>query len=159
MSRRIIKEKSFIIKDIKYNSFLVNFLINKVLKNGKKSIAKKIVYNALNLVELKMKKNSLFILETAIKNISPIIKIIPFYHNQTIYFEPKQLEQSMSIKIAITWLIKSAFNRSGKKIEIKLCDEIIDTYKNIGQSVKKKDLFYKKIESSKVIFDVESDIE
>ena len=75
MGRKIYIKKYFIEKDLKYNHFLVNLLINKILKNGKKNLARNIVYNTFNYINKHFNLNPIFIFEKAIRNISPKIKL------------------------------------------------------------------------------------
>ena len=75
MSRRISTQKRFPSKDSKYDNLLVSLLINRILKNGKKRLAKRIVYKAFELVEFRTNQNPILILEKAIRNISPRVQL------------------------------------------------------------------------------------
>ena len=151
MSRKIIKKNDFPSQDIKYDSFIISLLINKLLKNGKKSISQKIVYNCLNMIEVQIKKNPILVLEQSIRNIAPLIKLIPVYIENNNFFLPTPIDEIQSIKVAITWLVKASLKRNGNKMYLKLVNEIIDAYKGTGNCIKKKELLYKKAEASRIV--------
>ena len=149
MSRRIILKRRLNKKDSKYNNFLVNILINKILKKGKKSIAEYIVYKAFELIELKINKNPIIILENAVKIISPRVRLESNYSNKNTYQIPKILNLYYSTNLAIKWLVESSKKRNGKTMYLKLANEILDTIKGSGNSIKKRDEMHKKAEANK----------
>lgn len=150
MSRCISTKKRLVKKDLKFNSFLVNIFINRVLKNGKKELARKIVYKTFQLIKLKTHSNSLKIFETATRNVSPkfFVKILhikfkkrPFKITNQI---PILLSKFRSINLGISWIVKCAQKRSGKNIIAKLVNEILDASKRSGSgAIKKKDEIHK----------------
>jgi small subunit ribosomal protein S7 len=149
MSRRISIKRRVIKKDFRYNKLLISMLINKLLKKGKKNIAENILYKTLKLIELKTKKNPILILEKSIKNISPRVKLEATYLNKSIFQVPKILNLYYSTRIAIKWLIENSKKRSGKSMSIKLSNEIFDSLKGIGNSIKKRDEMHKRAEANK----------
>ena len=149
MSRKIYIKKRLIKKDFKYNKLLVSMLINNLLKKGKKSVAENIIYQSFILVESKINKNPILVFEKCIRNISPRVKLEATYLNKSTFQVPKILNIYYSTRLAIKWLIESSEKRSGKTMCIKLSNEILDSYKGIGSSIKKKEQSHKRAEANK----------
>jgi small subunit ribosomal protein S7 len=149
MSRKILLKRRLNKKDSKYNNLLVNILINKVLRKGKKSIAEYIVYKAFELIELKINKNPIYILEKAVKIVSPRVRLEANYSNKNVYQVPRILNLYYSTNLAIKWIIDSSKKRSGKTMYLKLSNEILDIIKGSGNSIKKRDEMHKKAEANK----------
>jgi len=124
-------------------------IINKILKKGKKNIAESILYKTLTLIELKTNKNPILILEKAIKNISPRVKLEATYVNKSTFQVPKILNLYYSTRIAIKWLIESSKKRSGKSMSVKLSNEVLDSLKGVGNSIKKREQIHRRAEANK----------
>ena len=129
MSRRISTQKRFPEKDFKYDNLLVSLLINRILKSGKKRLARRIVYKAFALIELRTNQNPILILEKAIRNISSRIKLKKKIINGVSVKIPVILNRYYSINLALCWLIESANKRIEKKMFLKLGNEIFDNGK------------------------------
>jgi len=149
MSRRILINKRLTSSDLIYNHILVNIIINRVLKEGKKQLAKRIVYNALTIINNSQMQNSLLILERAIRNISPRIQLKAKRLGGTYYQVPTLLNKFRSTNIAVKWLLESAKKRVGKTFTAKLAHEIIDGAKGTGNAIKKKEETHKMAEANK----------
>ncbi len=154
MPRKIHIKKHIIKKDFKFNKLLITMLINTILKKGKKNKAENILYDTFKLIELKTNKNPILILEKAIKNITPKVKIESVYINKTNFQIPKILNLYYSTKLAIKWLIKNSNARFGKNMSSKLTNEILDCLKGIGNSIKKRDQMHKKAELNKAFIKI-----
>jgi small subunit ribosomal protein S7 len=154
MSRKILIKKRFFKFELKYNSFLVNLLINRILKKGKKELAKRIVYTSLNLLENKMNKNPIFILEKAIRNLIPRVKLQSKKIGGSTHQVPIILNRFKGVNLAIRWLTDSAKKRIGKNIIIKLTNEILDCLKYLGNSIKKKEETHKMAEANKAFLQI-----
>ncbi|MDH3004683.1 MAG: 30S ribosomal protein S7 [Candidatus Shikimatogenerans sp. JK-2022] len=153
--RKIKKRKKKYIRDIKYNSKLVSYFINNLMKQGKKNIAYKILYKALSIIELKFKNtkgnsNPLKILKIAIKNSSPEVEIKTRKIGGATYNIPIKINNNRKNYLSIKWLITNSKNRNEKTMSEKLANEIINTYNGIGATIKKKNEIYKIAESNKV---------
>lgn len=146
MSRNISTKKRLPKRDFKFNSYLVTLFINHVLKNGKKELAKKIVYKIFNLLYLKTHSNVLRIFEKAIRNSSPKFYVKFLYIKDrrreirsTVKEIPTLLTKFKSISLGISLIIKNAQKRSGKNISSKIVNELLDTVKESGsKSVRQK---------------------
>jgi small subunit ribosomal protein S7 len=149
MPRKSIPQKRQTIPDAVYNSSLVTQLINKVLRDGKKSLSQKICYLAMRNVANISNSEPLQILLTAIKNATPLVEVRAKRVGGTILQLPIEIGERRGNSLAIKFLVDSARTRPGKNIVIKLQNEIIDASNNIGNSVKKKEDLHKKAESSK----------
>jgi small subunit ribosomal protein S7 len=149
MSRRISTKKRFPEKDSKYDNLLVSLLINRILKSGKKRLAKRIVYKAFELVEFRTNQNPILILEKAIRNISPRVQLKAKRVGGTNYQVPTMLNKYRATNIAVKWLIEYSRKRSGKGMSLKLANELLEAAKGMGNSIKKKEETHKMAEANK----------
>ncbi len=149
MSRRISTKKRFPRKDLKYNSLLVSLLINRVLKSGKKFLAKRILYRAFDLVEYRTNQNPILVFEKAIRNISPRVLLKAKRVGGSTYQVPTPLTRYRSTNIAIKWLVEFSRKRPGKSMSLKLANEIVEASKNTGSTIRKKEESHKMAEANK----------
>ena len=149
MSRRISTKKRFPEKDSKYDNLLVSLLINRILKSGKKRLAKRIVYKAFELVEFRTNQNPILILEKAIRNISPRVQLKAKRVGGTNYQVPTMLNKYRATNIAVKWLIEYSRKRSGKGMSLKLANELLEAANGMGNSIKKKEETHKMAEANK----------
>ena len=149
MSRRNISKKRFPETDSIYNSYLVSLLITRILKSGKKTIAKKIVYQSFDIIKKKTKEDPLNIFEKAIKNASPIVEVKAKRVGGSTYQVPVEVNGFRATNLSLRWIIRYANQRAGRSMSIKLANEIIDTANDIGNTVKKKDETHKMAEANK----------
>ena len=136
--RRPIKNRIEIDPDIKYSSVLVSKLINKIMVAGKKSIASRIVYAALDNVETKLQKPPLEVLDLAIQNVSPSIQLKSRRIGGANYQVPVEVKPERRLMLAIMWLVSAARSQKGKSMKERLSEEILNAYNNTGNAVKKK---------------------
>ena len=106
MSRRISTKKRFPKKDSKYDNLLVSLLINRLLKNGKKRLATRIVYKGFELIEFRTNQNPILILEKAIRNISPRVQLKAKRIGGATYQVPTLLNKYKATNIAIRWVVE-----------------------------------------------------
>ena len=149
MSRRISTKKRFPEKDSKYESLLVSLLVNRLLKKGKKRLAKRIVYKAFELIEFRTNQNPIFLFEKAIRNISPRVQLKPKRVGGATYQVPSLLNKYRSTNLAIRWIVEYSKKRSGKGISLKLANELLEAAKGLGGSIKKKEETHKMAEANK----------
>jgi small subunit ribosomal protein S7 len=149
MSRRISTKKRFPERDPKYENLLVSLLVNRILKQGKKRLAKRIVYKSFELIELKTNQNPLFILEKAIRNISPRVQLKAKRVGGATYQVPTLLNKFRSTNIAVRWIVEFSRKRSGKGMALKLANELMEGAKGLGNAVKKKEETHKMAEANK----------
>jgi len=149
MPRRYRPPKRVIPPDIKYNSVLVAKLINKVMKDGKKSLATRIVYNAFDIIEERMHRPPLEVFERAVKNATPLLEVKPRRVGGATYQVPVEVPPDRGISLALRWLVASARNRPGRTMAEKLAAELMDAAQGTGATIKKKDDTHRMAEANK----------
>jgi len=149
MSRRSKPNKREILPDVRYNSVQVQSFVNRVLRNGKKSVATSVVYDAFTLIEEKIQKPPLEIFETAIKNVGPMMEVRPRRVGGATYQVPMEVPAFRRFALASRWIIQSAQARSGKSFEEKLAAELMDAASNQGASVRKREEVHKMAEANR----------
>lgn len=140
MSRKVTaKKKNKLNPDHKYNSTLLSKIINSVMKKGKKSVAERIVYQSMERIKDKTKKDPLKIVEKALENTRPILETKSRRVGGATYQVPIEVADNRSNSLAIRWLLRYARERAGKSIVEKFAAEIMDAADNRGGSIKKKE--------------------
>ncbi len=124
--------------DLKYNSILVQKLINRVLKDGKKTIAADIVYGALDYLAQKTNENALSAFEKALNNIKPPIEVRSRRVGGATYQVPVDVRPERQISLALRWLVTLSRLKKGQSMKEKLGSELFDAYNNTGNCVKKR---------------------
>jgi len=149
MPRKGPVKKREIQPDPVYGNKLLARFINRVQMRGKKSIAEKIVYRAIQLVEEKTKRPGIEVFEQAIKNVMPVVEVRPRRVGGATYQVPVEVRSDRRISLAIRWLVTFARKRPGHTMVEKLAAELIDAANNTGASVKKKEDGHKMAEANK----------
>ena len=139
MPRRNLKKKKETLTDPIFNSVLIQMLITRLLKKGKKQLATNILMRTLDWIHLKTNQDALSILESAVRNLSPSVKIYTKRIGGAVYSVPKEVQSFRSTNLAIQLLLETAKKRTGKKFYQKLAVEIIDASTNLGLAIKKKE--------------------
>ena len=149
MSRRNISKKRFPEVDSNYNSYLVNLLINRILKSGKQNLAQNIVNRAFDIIKAKTNHDPVVVFQRAVRNASPIIEVKPRRIGGSTYQVPIEISGFRSTNLSVRWIIKYARQRIGRSMSIKLASEIIDTANDIGNTIKKKEETHRMAEANK----------
>ena len=139
MPRRGTIERRIPPPDARYNSVLVQQFINKVMQRGKKSVAEKIVYQALELAAERLKKTPMEVFEVAIRNTGPAIEVKPKRVGGATYQVPVEVKSDRRQALAMRWLLISARGRTGKPMYERLAAELMDAYNNTGTTIKRKE--------------------
>ncbi|QQG45881.1 MAG: 30S ribosomal protein S7 [Candidatus Niyogibacteria bacterium] len=147
--RRKVKIKTSIEPDYRYGSIVVSKLINHIMLSGKKNIARKIVYSALDLAGKTAKKEPMTVLDEAIKNISPALEVRSRRVGGANYQVPREVRPERRLTLAMRWLIQAAESKKGKPMSEKLAEELILASKNEGAAVKKKEDTHKMAEANR----------
>ena len=132
-----------------YSSLLVTKFINALMRRGKKSLAQRIVYSAINIMQEKTQKDGFSIFQEAINNARPRVAVKPRRVGGATYQVPQEVRKDRSVFLALKWLIGNAKARKGKPMEEKLAQELMDAANNTGASIKKKQDTHKMAESNK----------
>ena len=149
MSRRNISKKRFPTPDPIYNSYLVNLLVTRILKSGKKTIAQNIVNGSFDIIKSKTNEDPLVIFEKAIRNASPVVEVKARRIGGSTYQVPIEVSRLRATNLALRWIIQYARQRVGRTMSIKLANEIIDTSNDIGNTIKKKEETHKMADANK----------
>ena len=149
MSRKRRAPKRIILTDTKYKSDVILKLMNSIMYDGKKTIAEKIVYDALNKLQSKAKEEPIKIFDAAINNIKPAIEVRSRRVGGATYQVPVEVKQKRSQALAIRWLIEASKKRKHKIMSDKICFEILDAYQGRGSAIKKKEDTHRMAESNK----------
>ena len=138
MSRKRKAPKKIPIIDPKYRSAIIPKLINSIMYDGKKTVAEKIVYDAIEKIKTKSKDEPLNIFNEAINNIRPTVEVRSRRVGGATYQVPVEVKTKRSQALALRWLIDASRKRKDKKMSDKLFNEIYDAYNNKGSAIKKK---------------------
>ncbi len=149
MARRKKKEKRIIPPDSIYNNVQVSKLINQIMRRGKKTIARKIVYKAFEIIKEKTKKEPLDVFEKAIENASPLLEVKSKRVGGATYQVPREVKGDRRITLAMRWIINAAKARKGKPMKEKLAEELIEASENRGPAIKKKEDTHRMAEANR----------
>ncbi len=147
--RRTKPEKRVTLPDVRYNNVLVQLLINRIMKRGKKSTATSSMYNALEIVQQRTGRDPIEVLDQAIKNVSPMMEVRPRRVGGATYQVPMEVPGSRRLTLAMRWIIDSSRARSGKSFAEKLSGEIMDAANNQGSSVRKREETHRMAEANR----------
>ena len=149
MSRKRKLPKKIPIVDPKYKSAVIPKLINSIMYDGKKTIAEKIVYDAIDKIKSKSKEEPIIVFNEAINNIKPTVEVRSRRVGGATYQVPVEVRSDRSQALAIRWIINSSRSRSEKSMIDRLGAELIDASSNRGNSVKKRDDTHKMADANK----------
>ena len=149
MSRKRKAPKKIQVVDAKFNSTVIPKLINSIMYDGKKTIAEKIVYDALEKIKSKSKDEPIKIFDQAISNIRPSLEVRSRRVGGATYQVPVEVKAKRSQALALRWLIDASRKRKDKKMSDKIFNEIFDAFQNRGSAIKKKEDTHKMAESNK----------
>jgi len=144
--RKITKNE--IISDPLYDSVLVSKFINHVMKNGKKSIARKAVYDAFTIIKEK-KKDPIKVFEEALENVSPIMEVKSKRVGGANYQVPIPVNKERKTSLAIRWILGAVRSKKKNPIEIRLAEELLNAAGNTGAAIKKRDDVHRVAEANK----------
>lgn len=147
--RRTKPEPREIKADVRYSSVPVTFFINRIMKRGKKSVAATIVYDALDIIQEKTSKNPIEVMDSALKNVGPIMEVRPRRVGGATYQVPMEVPSSRRMTLAMRWLIDAAAARTGNSYAEKLSAELMDAANNQGAAVRKREETHKMAEANR----------
>lgn len=149
MSRRSSIEKKTGKSDPIYRNRLVNMMVNRIIKNGKKSLAYRILYKAMKNIKKKTKKNPLSVLRQAIRKVTPNVTVKARRLGGSTYQVPIEIKSAQGKALAIRWLLGASRKRSGRNMAFKLSYELIDAAKDNGDAIRKKEETHKMAEANR----------
>ena len=148
MSRKK-KTRHQIPPDPVYNNVTVARFINQVMRWGKKTIARKIVYKSLDIIKEKTKKDPLEVFEQALANAAPSLEVKPKRIGGATYQVPREVKRERRLTLAMRWIIQAAKLKKGKSMKEKLAEELIGAANNQGWAVKKKEDTHRMAEANR----------
>ena len=149
MPRRREVTRREILADPKYKNILVAKFINKVMQQGKKSVAERILYHAMEIIQERTKEDPLKVFEKSVGNVKPVIEVKSRRVGGATYQVPQEIRPERRTALAIRWLIAYAQERSEKSMEEKLAAELMDAANNRGGAIKKREDVHKMAEANK----------
>ncbi len=149
MPRRYQPAKRQVVPDPKYGNISVAQFINRMMHGGKKSTARKVMYDALELVETRAKRSPIEVLEQALKNTTPTIEVKPRRVGGSTYQIPVEVEPHRRAALAMRWLLAAANARGGHGMHEKLAAELMDAAQGQGAAVKKKEDTHRMAEANR----------
>ena len=149
MSRKRKAPKKIQVLDPKFKSSIIPKLINSIMLDGKKTVAEKIVYEAIDKIKSKSKEEPITIFNNAISNIRPTVEVRSRRVGGATYQVPVEVKSKRSQALALRWLVDASRKRKDKKMSDKIFNEIYDAYQNRGSAIKKKEDTHKMAESNK----------
>ena len=135
--------------DAKYNSIWVQTMINKIMKNGKKGVAERIVYRALDDIGERTKDDPRAVFEKAMRNVMPVLEVRPRRVGGATYQIPLEVRPARQVSLAMRWLLGAARSRAGRPMSERLAAELVDAYREQGSAIKKRDDTHKMAEANK----------
>ena len=149
MPRRAAAVRREVQPDAKYNNRLVTQLINKVLLDGKKATAERIVYGAFDLVKEKTDSDPLATFKKAMDNVRPTLEVKPKRVGGATYQVPMEVNSRRATTLAIRWMVNFSRARKEKSMALRLANEIIDASNGVGASVKRREDLFKMAEANR----------
>jgi small subunit ribosomal protein S7 len=135
--------------DAKYGNLLVSKFINSIMESGKKSIAEKIIYDAFDVIHEQTKKGGLNILEQAVKNVAPIVELKSKRVGGANYQVSIPVSGERRTTLAIRWIKAAVQAKKGKKMAVKLAEELMDASNKTGAAMKKREDVHRMAEANK----------
>ncbi|HEY8655992.1 MAG TPA: 30S ribosomal protein S7 [Candidatus Limnocylindria bacterium] len=149
MPRRARPTERRTIPDRKYQNVVLQQFINKVMRDGKRSTAEGIVYDAIARAEAATRKPGIEVFETGLRNATPLIEVKPRRVGGATYQVPVEIKAERRGSLAMRWIIQAARKRPGKSMAEKLSSELMDATNNAGAAVRRKDETHKMAEANK----------
>ena len=138
-----------IAQDPKHNNLLVARLISQVLRDGKRLLAERVVYQAFDVIEKKTGSPPIEVLQKAVNNVKPLLEVKPRRVGGATYQVPVEVSTKRGLTLALRWMVNFSQERSGKPMAKRLAAEIMEAASNAGSSVKKKEDLHKMAEANR----------
>ena len=147
--RRPVKNKRTVKPDFVYNSEKVGKLINYIMERGKKNVARKIVYDAFEIIKKETKSDALEVFENAIRNVGPATEIRSKRVGGANYQVPTEVRPERRLALTYRWIIAASTAKKGQPMAKKLANEIMMANKNEGEAVKKRETVHRMAEANR----------
>ncbi len=149
MSRRRTPKKRVVMPDPVYDSRVVELIVRQLMRQGKKSLAYRIMYQSMDQLAKLTQQDPLELLEQAIRKVTPVLEVKARRVGGSTHQVPLEVSAERGTALAIRWILSAARSRSGKTMATKLTSEIIDASKKAGNAIRKRDEIHKMAEANK----------
>jgi len=149
MPRRAKVVRREVAPDARYGSRSLGRFINKVMRDGKKSLAERLVYSAMEIVERQGRRNAIDIYDQAMRNAMPVIEVKPRRVGGATLQVPVPIEGPRRTSLAIRWLLGASRSRNGRTMSDRLAAEVLDAFNNTGATIKRKEDTHRMAEANK----------
>jgi small subunit ribosomal protein S7 len=149
MSRRNRPPKRVVPPDARYHSPVVQDFINRMMRDGKKSVATRVMYQSLDLVSDRTKREAMEVLDQALRNVAPMIEVKPRRVGGATYQVPVEVSSARRQTLAMRWLLAAARSRAGRSMSERMAAELMDAANNTGTAVKKREETHKMAEANR----------
>ena len=149
MARRRQAEKRTITPDPRFGSSELSRFINRVMLKGKKTVAQRIVYGALDIAESESRRPGLEVFQQAVRNAMPQVQVRSRRVGGTTYQVPTDVRPERQEALAMTWIVASARDKSGSSMETRLAQEIVEASRSQGNAVRRKEEMHRMAEANR----------
>jgi small subunit ribosomal protein S7 len=149
MPRRFRPPKREVPPDVKYGNVHIEMFINRMMYGGKKSTARRVLYEAFELMEERAKRDPVEMFEQALRNVTPVLEVKPRRVGGSTYQVPVEVEPRRATALAMRWMLGAARGRGGRSMSEKLAAEFMDAANNQGSAVKKKEDTHRMAEANR----------
>jgi small subunit ribosomal protein S7 len=149
MPRRYRPEKREVEPDLRHNNVHVAMFINRLMRDGKKSTARTLLYDSFDKIEQRMNQDPVEVFEQALQNVMPQIEVKPRRVGGATYQVPVPVDSHRQISLAMRWLLAATRRRGGRSMSDNLANELMDAFNNQGAAVKKRDDTHRMAEANR----------
>jgi len=149
MARRNRPERRPIAPDARYNSVLVQILINKLMLSGKKSTAERVVYRAFDRIQSQSNRDPLDVFNQAIRNATPVLEVKPRRVGGATYQVPVEIRPERRIALSMRWVLNASRSCGGRAMSDRLAMELMDAANNTGQAIKRREDTHRMAEANR----------
>lgn len=149
MPRRYRPEKRKVEPDLRYDSVNVSMFVNRLMHSGKKSVARRVLYDSFDLMEERTSRNPLELFEQALANVKPQVEVKPRRVGGATYQVPVPVDSARQMSLAMRWLLAASRSRNGRSMADKLASEFMDAANNQGSAVKRRDDTHRMAEANR----------
>lgn len=149
MPRRYRPPKRVVAPDVRYGNVKIEMFINRLMIGGKKSTARRVLYDAMEIIEAKTKKDPVEVYEQALRNVTPAVEVKPRRVGGSTYQVPVEVPASRATSLAMRWILQFSAARGGRSMAEKLAAELMDAANGQGASIKKRDDTHRMAEANR----------
>ena len=149
MSRRGVIQRRPVPPDSVYNSRLVSMIIRRIMRHGKKSLAARLVYDAMKTIEQRTGNDPLETFERAVQNVTPLVEVKARRVGGATYQVPMEVRSDRGTTLALRWLVRYSRERPGKTMANRLANELMDAANETGNAIRKREETHRMAEANK----------